>query len=84
MGDIKEVLEDSKFGVPQGAVIFPILLNMVMFQISYRLGTIKGLHYTIYPGDVSLWTFEGSMSEQGSILQRAMDTLKAFLKEVGM
>ncbi|KAG0421998.1 hypothetical protein HPB47_002141 [Ixodes persulcatus] len=84
IGDTKGPLTANSRGVPQGAVISPVLFNMVMASLPARLRTIEGLGFTIYADDVRLWTRGGYLGEQEWTMQRGIEQVLEYLKEFGM
>lgn len=84
IGTTARPTKDNRTGVPQGAVISLTLFNMVMTDLADNLHVIRGLSFTIYVNDVSLWTKGGPLRRQSNTLQKALDTTQAFLANVGM
>ncbi|KAG0423369.1 hypothetical protein HPB47_000844 [Ixodes persulcatus] len=71
-------------GVPQGAVLSPMLFNLAMAGLPTRLAEIEGIGFTIYADDITLWTSGGPPGAQEQALQEAINTVADYLREVGM
>ncbi|XP_029826911.3 uncharacterized protein LOC115312129 [Ixodes scapularis] len=83
-GDICGPLRNNNIGVPQGAVISPILFNLTMAPLAWRLNKISTLKFTIYADDITIWTTSGNPARREQTLQKGLDTIEAFLKEAGL
>lgn len=71
-------------GTPQGAVISPLLFNIVMKGLSDKLRDIPNINHAIYADDITIWCPGGSLAELEQALQTALDTTEAYLKNTGL
>lgn len=71
-------------GTPQGAVISPVLFNMVMIGVAERLPSLPNVKHTIYADDITLWVTGGSDGEIEAALQRAIDEIEDQLRGTGL
>ncbi|XP_077530885.1 uncharacterized protein LOC144142925 [Haemaphysalis longicornis] len=71
-------------GTPQGAVISPMLFNLVMIRVAKRLIQIKDLCHTIYADDITLWVNGGSDAHIEATLQRAVEAIEESLEGSGL
>ncbi|XP_077551193.1 uncharacterized protein LOC144164800 [Haemaphysalis longicornis] len=55
-----------------------------MADLPPHLDGIKGLRFTIYADDITLWTKGGSIGEQEQAMQQGLNTITSFLTEVGL
>ncbi|KAM7306485.1 hypothetical protein ISCGN_010188 [Ixodes scapularis] len=46
----------SCVGVPQGAILSPLLFNVVMTGVARELELIHGVRFTLYADDITIWT----------------------------
>lgn len=76
--------KENVIGVPQGAVLSPMLFNMVMADLAFALEKVEGLGHSIYADDITTWLNERDVKEQKEILQEGLDTIHSFLQRVGM
>lgn len=84
VGQTLSAPKKSRVGVPQGAVLSPLLFNLVMAPLCYRLADIPGFRFSVYADDVTIWTNGGSDGDQSDAIQTGLDTIATFLKEVGL
>ncbi|KAG0414919.1 hypothetical protein HPB47_007917 [Ixodes persulcatus] len=73
-----------ELGVPQGAVLSPLLYNLLMADSSHHLDKIPGICHTIYADDVTIWTTGGPVGPQNDSAQEALDIVAEFLIERGL
>ncbi|KAG0421462.1 hypothetical protein HPB47_002647, partial [Ixodes persulcatus] len=71
-------------GVLQEAVLSPILFNIFMAELAFRLGEVQGLGFTIYADDITFRTAGASLAAQQNTLQHALDVTSEFLEDNGM
>ncbi|KAM7284348.1 hypothetical protein ISCGN_001442 [Ixodes scapularis] len=71
-------------GVPQGAVLSPMLFNLAMAGLPARLAEIEGIGFTIYADDITIWTSGGPPGAQEQALQDGLNTVADYLREVEM
>lgn len=71
-------------GTPQGAVISPLLFNLVMIEVANRLRSVDGVRHTVYADDVTLWVTGGSDGHIENTLQEAVKTIEDQLKGSGL
>ncbi|KAG0410316.1 hypothetical protein HPB47_012581 [Ixodes persulcatus] len=71
-------------GVPQGAVLSPMLFNLAMAGLPTRLAENEGMGFTIYADDITLWTSGGPPGAQEQTLQDGLNTVADYLRQVGM
>lgn len=77
-------LQENNIGVPQGAVLSPTIFNIVMAPLLWQLYKIPNLRATMYADDITIWTYQGPPETQVVALQKGLDTIAAYLAEVGM
>lgn len=72
-------------GVPQGAILSPMLFNLVMRDIAGELETIENLKHTVYADDITIWT-DGSTDVKTvtEAVQRGLDAIERGLAATGM
>ncbi|XP_077548775.1 uncharacterized protein LOC144162169 [Haemaphysalis longicornis] len=71
-------------GTPQGAVISPLLFNLVMIGVANRLQSVEGVRHTVYADDVTLWVTGGSDGHIESKLQEALEAVEDQLRGSGL
>ncbi|KAH9382782.1 hypothetical protein HPB48_023344 [Haemaphysalis longicornis] len=59
-------------GMPQGAVISPVFVNLAMKKLSVFLSGIKRSHHTIRSDDILFWYTQGSEGEVELNLKKAV------------
>lgn len=74
----------GSIGTPQGAVISPLLFNLVMIGIAKRLQSLPNVKHTIYADDITLWMTGGSDGEIEASLQQAIDEIEDQLQGTGL
>lgn len=70
-------------GTPQGAVISPMLFNLVMAKVGKRL-TREGIGHSIYADDLTLWCVGKGVEETRDTLQRGIDAIEEELAGTGL
>lgn len=76
----------NTFGVPQGAIMSPILFNIVMAKLVKGVTAIRGVHVTAYD-DLAIWTEENDHPTTDAAvqsLQHALDTFTTVLMPTRM
>lgn len=71
-------------GTPQGSVLSPYLFNVALLDLPKKLEEIEDLKFSFYADDITLWTNKGSDGEIQERLQRAVDTIQAFISPKGL
>lgn len=71
-------------GTPQGAVISPLLFNLVMIPVAESLAKLPQVHHTIYADDVTLWTAGGPLGHVQDRLQEAVKVIERQLDGTGL
>lgn len=71
-------------GTPQGSVISPFLFNIVMIQVAEAVSSVKGVRYTIYADDLTLWTTGGTDAGIEMRLQKAISAIEERLDGTGL
>ena len=84
MNDEESQTKPNGIGVPQGAVLSPTLFNIVMAPLLWKLYDIPQLKATIYANDITVWTNTRGPTEQKQTIQKGLDTICDYLKEVGL
>ncbi|KAG0417894.1 hypothetical protein HPB47_005276 [Ixodes persulcatus] len=84
VGNAQAPAAPLELGVPQGAVLSPLLYNLVMADLSHRLDKIPGIRHTIYADDVTIWTTGGPVAPQNDSAQEALDIVAGILLERGL
>ncbi|KAG0422877.1 hypothetical protein HPB47_001325 [Ixodes persulcatus] len=84
IGNTKGCWKANNIGVPQGAVLSPLLLNLAMTDLALALEAVPQVRYTIYADNVTLWTTAGLSSDQQYHMQRALDIVTTFAQNTGL
>lgn len=71
-------------GVPQGAVLSPILFNFVFIHLAWQLDTVQHTRFLIYADDVTVWSTHKNVQMQYTALQKALEVIQAFAAKVGL
>lgn len=79
-----ELFKMPNKGTPQGAIISPLLFNMVMCRLARYLDGIPDLGYTLYADDITLWTSRGSLGDKEYTLQSAVLAVEKFSRWSGL
>ncbi|KAG0412675.1 hypothetical protein HPB47_010193 [Ixodes persulcatus] len=83
IGNTKGRWRPNNIGVPQGAVLSPLLFNLAMTDLAQALEAVPQVCYTIYADDVTLWTTTGNATDQQSHMQSALDIVTTFTCNTG-
>lgn len=81
IGDKRGPRQENETGFRQGAVISPMLFNIVMTGLAYELEKNNELRFAIYADDVSFWIREIWIRDQKDILQTALNVTQAYMKK---
>ena len=71
-------------GVPQGSVLAPLLFNVALLPLAWKLSEIPDIHFLIYADDVTVWTTHLSLERQKQGLQTALDATLDWCTSVGL
>ncbi|KAG0442650.1 hypothetical protein HPB47_015649 [Ixodes persulcatus] len=71
----------NNIGVPQGAVLSPLLFNLALTDLTLALEAVPQVRYTSYVDDVTLWTTAGPASDQQYHMQHIVTT---FAQNIGL
>lgn len=77
----------SCVGVPQGAILSPLLFNVVMTGLTRKLELIHGIRFTLYADDITIWTEAEDHEDIESAvaaIQAALAALHDYLRATGM
>ncbi|KAG0417628.1 hypothetical protein HPB47_005464 [Ixodes persulcatus] len=75
----------NEIGVPQGAVLSSVLFNLAIAPLLWRLVVIPDFAFTVYADDITAWTMGSDNAPlPETTIQRALDVVSDFLKEVGL
>lgn len=83
-GTISDPFRMGCRGTPQGSVLSPFLFNLALVELPKQLEAIPNLRHTLYADDITLWITTGNDGEIEETLQRAVDTIEAYVKAVGL
>ncbi|KAG0415201.1 hypothetical protein HPB47_007649 [Ixodes persulcatus] len=83
IGNTKGRWRPNNIGVPQGAVLSPLLFNLAMTDLAQALEAVSQVCYTIYADDVTLWTTTGNATDQQRHMQSALDIVTTFTCNTG-
>lgn len=69
-------------GVPQGAVLSPVLFNLALIHLKRNLP--RGVSITLYADDICIWSAARSRRNTQQRLQRALANISAYLNSRGL
>ncbi|KAG0410786.1 hypothetical protein HPB47_012098 [Ixodes persulcatus] len=84
IGQTKGQWRTNNIGVPQGAVLSPLLFNLAMVDLALALEAVPEVRFTIYADDVTLWTTAGGAKSQQNNMQRALNIVTTFALKSGL
>ena len=71
-----------KKGVPQGAVLSPLVFNLVLLHLKKQLP--RGVHITMYADDICIWSASPSRYVTQQRLQKALANTSLYLTHRGL
>lgn len=71
-------------GTPQGAVLSPMLFNLVMTRVAKELEKIEGISFAIYADDVTIWSANGNVGQTETRLQESVQAVENTLCKMGL
>ncbi|KAG0423849.1 hypothetical protein HPB47_000397 [Ixodes persulcatus] len=83
-GQTKGQWRTNNIGVPQGAVLSPLLFNLAMVDLALAREAVPEIRFTIYADDVTLWTTAGGAKSQQNNMQRALNIVTTFALKSGL
>lgn len=84
IGQTKSQWRTNNIGVPQGAVLSPLLFNLAMVDLALALEAVPLIRFTIYADDVILWTTAGGVESQQRYMQKALNIVTTFALQSGL
>ncbi|XP_077548052.1 uncharacterized protein LOC144160740 [Haemaphysalis longicornis] len=71
-------------GTPQGSVISRFLFSIVIIQVGEAVSSVRGVRYTIYADDLTLWTTGSTEAAIQMRLQKAISAIEERLDGTGL
>ncbi|KAM7281625.1 uncharacterized protein ISCGN_006022 [Ixodes scapularis] len=71
-------------GVPQRAILSPILFNLALKNLPQALATISDLHHNLYADDITIWSNTGSPAEQEQTIQAGLNIIHQYVQAIGL
>lgn len=85
IGGIKSDLMDlGSRGTPQGAVLSPLLFNLVMKDLPPRLDQVPGIRHALYADDITIWSNQGTRADIEDSFQRAIEIVQTYARSRGL
>lgn len=71
-------------GVPQGSVLAPVLFNISLLPLAWKLATIRNAQYVMYADDITVWSVHPEICRQEQALQEALNVTHNWCAQIGL